>query len=238
MSLIGFGKTAAGTDALDIAGHEIPVSLLAVGAAGLGVVLVLRARSSGANVASVGTTPAAVPTTAIDPNASGLSAISDAVAALSNELSGLSGQVQGLGTPPASTIPGPGPFGPHSVGVGGSAPPVHNPNPPAPTPPSSGGISKGWPGSAAGSGAVAQQIGGNQPFGGHIAPVVHTPAATAAKAVLSAVKNPSPKPAMPHTSASTSEQILRSWPHSPAVPHPAAVVTVAHFIKPSGARSY
>ncbi len=124
MSLISWGKTAAGADALIVDGHEIPVSFLAVGAAGLGGLLVLRARSSSSNVARVGTTPAAAAapaTSMLTPSSTDLSSLSDAVATLSNELSNLqTGQVGGgTTTPPASG----GGTVPPASGGGSSTPP-------------------------------------------------------------------------------------------------------------------
>jgi hypothetical protein len=249
MSLISFGKTAAGNDALDIAGHEIPVSFLAAGAAAIGGLLVLRARSSGSNVASVGTPAAAIPaTTATDPNATDLSGLSDAVAALSNELSGLNGQVQGLGTPPPSTVPSSTPNqGAESQGPRGvSTMPPAGSHPIAPAPPGPHPLPS-WPGSSLGAGASGpKSFGTPHPIGGHIAPVVASPATMAARAALTSLNlNRTPSPPKPPLQT---EQIIRSAPHvshalpipvhSPAVPHPSAPVALAHFVKPSGARSY
>jgi hypothetical protein len=106
MSLLAFGKTAAGTDALLIDGHPVPVAAVAAAAGALGLVVVLRARSKGGNVASAGT--AATTTVAGDP--AGTAALSDAVSLLQNEIAQLAAQQPVAGA--SSGTAGPAPFAP------------------------------------------------------------------------------------------------------------------------------
>lgn len=116
MSLIGFGKSASGADALIVDGHELPVSMLAVVGTIIAALLVLRARSSGANVVAVGT-PAAASTTPAQTaltspvDLAPYNADSAALSTLESSVNSLQNTVAGLQTapPPAVTAPTPTP---------------------------------------------------------------------------------------------------------------------------------
>jgi hypothetical protein len=112
---LSLGKTPAGEDALLVDGHPVPVSLLAVGAAGIGTILVLRARATGSNVVAVGSpapssTAAAAPTASTFPSNLDLSGVAaaetadaQAIAQLSNEFAAL--QSTSPSTKPTQTHP-------------------------------------------------------------------------------------------------------------------------------------
>lgn len=116
---ISWGRTPAGQDALLIGGHELPVSFLAALAAVIGVLVVLKARSSSSNLVKAGTAPAAAAaaapaTSSADPNATTLAGfdasaqitnLSDSVAQLQNEVAQLSSSPAGSVPATSSTTP-------------------------------------------------------------------------------------------------------------------------------------
>jgi len=107
----GLGFLTRG-DAIDIAGHKIPVSVLAVVATLLAAFLVLRARSKGSQLAAVGTpasTPSAVDASGTttgfasgyDPNAAAIADLQQGQTALASTLA----QMQATPTPATSSAP-------------------------------------------------------------------------------------------------------------------------------------
>jgi hypothetical protein len=114
-----FAKT--GKDSINLFGHKVPIALIGGVAALLTVLLVLRARRSGANVAAVGAAPGSPYTAAASGFGTGSTApdYSGALANLSAQLTSLS---QGLAAPtpaPAPSVPvglvGGGPEGAWSI---------------------------------------------------------------------------------------------------------------------------
>lgn len=99
-----FART--GKDSIDLAGHKIPIALIGGVAALLTVVLVLRARSRGSNVASVGAQPGS-PYTAAS-TGFGTGAVSPdygpALANLSQQLTNLGQQSLAAPSPPQLQI--------------------------------------------------------------------------------------------------------------------------------------
>lgn len=95
-------------DAINIAGHKLPLPVVMAVIGVLGLLLVLRARSKGGNVASVGQAPATPPFT--DPTAlANLGADnSAALANLSAQLTSLQQAQQQQALPPNSTTAPPG----------------------------------------------------------------------------------------------------------------------------------
>lgn len=81
-----------GADSIDVAGHKIPIQLIGGIAAVVGVLLVLRARKSGQNVAAVGT-PANTGVNPVIDSFSGGSTGSD----ISGQLSNITQQLTSLG---------------------------------------------------------------------------------------------------------------------------------------------
>lgn len=86
-----------GLDSFNIAGHKIPIQLLGGLAAVAGVLLIIRARQSGSNVASVGTAPS----TTVDPSLLGFGTTtgSDFSAQLANITQQLTALQQSGNTP-------------------------------------------------------------------------------------------------------------------------------------------
>ena len=102
----GFGKSPSGQDAVILFGHEIPVQVAGVAVAGLGALLLfLRAKKSGTNVISAGTTAAATtqPSAATTFSSSAYDPNSQAIADLQTAVSSLGAEVSGLSTPAAAT---------------------------------------------------------------------------------------------------------------------------------------
>lgn len=94
----------SGKDSINIAGHKVPIALLAGGVALLGVIVVLRARQNQGQVAAVGTAPATAAdagfgfATPVDPTAG--------LAALSSQISSLQQQIQTPAAAPTPSSPG------------------------------------------------------------------------------------------------------------------------------------
>lgn len=100
---MGLFNTGQGSDALNIAGHKVPVSALGVMATILAAILVLRARSRNANLVALGPTGTAADPTVYDPggyNANSLAVgdLSTALASLQDQLSQLQGLNSGATT--------------------------------------------------------------------------------------------------------------------------------------------
>jgi hypothetical protein len=96
-------------DSIDIGGHRIPVSVLALVATVAGIFLVLRARASGSNVVSAGTAAAApastgYSSTAYDPNAAAISDLQNAVTSLAAQISQMQASTP---SPTSDTTPTP-----------------------------------------------------------------------------------------------------------------------------------
>jgi hypothetical protein len=99
----------SGKDSINIAGHKIPIALIGGVAALAGVILVLRARSQGSNVATVGQAPYTAASTGFGTSSFGPD-YSGALANISQELATLQ---QGVGTSgPATPTPTPAPTTP------------------------------------------------------------------------------------------------------------------------------
>lgn len=139
MAALGFGKSPGGGDAVQIAGHEIPVSMLAVLATAAGAVLVLRARSSHSNVVAVGSAPAATVPSGYDPNAGAIGqldkAFQDSYNSIEQQLADLAAQV-GTGAAPApAPVPAAEPAPSPVAATPHPAPPAPVVPVPAPAPP-------------------------------------------------------------------------------------------------------
>lgn len=205
MGFLSIGKDKAGQDALIVGGHAIPVSLLGVGAAGIGALVVLRARSSGSNVVSTGTP---VTSTGATGDSADLASVSDAVSELSSEISAIQSQLGGLQTVPTSPIPPSKPTGPSKLPS-----PVTTQQPPGSGSNQAGGIipihgaPAPWPGSAAGSGATSPK-----PIA-KATPVSGLQRLAAAVIAPKTVANLNPKPSAPKKPSQTT-QIVHSVPTS------------------------
>jgi hypothetical protein len=106
----------SGKDSIDIAGHKVPIALLAGGVALIGVIVVLRARSQAQPVASIGQPSA--PMTAADAGF-GLLPAPDNGAALANISQQLTSLQQGINTAPAAP---PSQIASFSTWLGGNRP--------------------------------------------------------------------------------------------------------------------
>lgn len=91
-------------DAINIGGHKLPLPVVGAVVGILGLVLVLRARSQGAPVASVGAAPT-VTAPAIDTSAQN----SQDIANLSNQLASLQNSITATSSTPAATTTTPDP---------------------------------------------------------------------------------------------------------------------------------
>lgn len=94
----------SGLDSIKIGGKKIPIALIGGVAAVAGVILFIRARQSGSNVAQVGTVPAA--NTGVNPAVySGGGLVADPTAALANLNQQLTGIQQSLTQAPQPVAP-------------------------------------------------------------------------------------------------------------------------------------
>lgn len=116
----------SGLDSLKIGGHKIPIGLLAAGVGLAGVVVVLRARQQGQQVASVGQAPinaadlsSGLPLPSTDPGAQ--------LANISQQLTSLTQAV--ITAPAPAAPPAPTPAPPPATAPGGVIWPVAGPAP-------------------------------------------------------------------------------------------------------------
>lgn len=109
----------SGLDSIKIGGHKVPIALLAGGVALVGVIAILRARSQGAAVASVGQVPAA-PFTAAGSSFGFPTGpdVGPALANISQQLTALGATGINGGTPAPAATPAPS-FGQVSSDIGG-----------------------------------------------------------------------------------------------------------------------
>jgi hypothetical protein len=105
----GLGKTPAGGDAVILFGKEIPVQVAAAAVGGIGALLLfLRAKSTGSNVISAGTSSASPDTsasTAYDPDAQAIADLQTAVTDLGNEIPGTASTPTAAATSTAVSTP-------------------------------------------------------------------------------------------------------------------------------------
>jgi hypothetical protein len=111
----GFGKSPSGQDAVILFGKEVPVPIAVAVVGGLGALLLfLRAKSSGSNVISAGTTaaPQTASSTAYDPDSQAIADLQTAVTDLANEIPAPTSAVASTPSPAVATAPAAPPVGP------------------------------------------------------------------------------------------------------------------------------
>jgi len=117
-------------DSIDIAGHKVPVSILALVATVVGIIVVMRARASGSSVASVGSTSTGTAADTTPDYGSELTADEADIGTLQGDVNQLYSMLSSAQTPststPAGTTAG-------STPLGSSSPTQSNPSGPSVT---------------------------------------------------------------------------------------------------------